>query len=396
MALSGKTGLVEGTDYSGARVVSVLMPVPGSPWFMVAKVEAEEVFAEWRQRARLILLLGLGMTVTVLGLGVIAWQRASRRQLRVLYRLEAERRAVAEQHSMTLKSIGDAVIATDASGRVELMNPVAESLTAWTESDARGRPLADVFRIVNEETRSPIDDPVTSVLRDGVAVTLSNHTVLIARDGVRTADRRFGRADPRRRRHRHRRRAGVPRSDRRAREGPRPAGEPRPAPRIAAHRGARQLRPGLRTGRWTSSDVLDPVFGIDAAFDRSVEGWMGLIQPDDRVTMASLLLQRGRRPRPAVRQGVPDRPATRRSRALGVRAREAHVRRPQVPIRCTAPCGTSPRRKRLQQAIERRIVALTPPAGAGRRRRRSTNCSTSTSSSVSRTSSPRRRAWRRS
>jgi len=109
--------------------------------------------------------------------------------LRRAERLEMERaaRATAErlQGSLetTLRSIGDAVIATDAGGRVVFMNPVAESLTGWAESEARARPLADVFPIVNEQTRKEVESPVDKVLRHGTVVGLANHTVLLSRDG---------------------------------------------------------------------------------------------------------------------------------------------------------------------------------------------------------------------
>jgi PAS domain S-box-containing protein len=83
----------------------------------------------------------------------------------------------------TLRSIGDAVIATDATGAVTLMNPVAERLTGWSEAEARGKPLATIFRIINEHSRKPVESPVDKVLALGVVVGLANHTVLIARDG---------------------------------------------------------------------------------------------------------------------------------------------------------------------------------------------------------------------
>jgi PAS domain S-box-containing protein len=104
-------------------------------------------------------------------------------------RLEAERtaRQLAEKLqaslSITLHSIGDAVIAADAKGIVTLMNPVAASVTGWTEADARGRPLSDVFRVVSEETCEPLPTPVDRVLREGTVVGFANHTLLISRDG---------------------------------------------------------------------------------------------------------------------------------------------------------------------------------------------------------------------
>ena len=93
-------------------------------------------------------------------------------------------RAQREWLQVTLQSIGDAVIATDASGRVVFMNPIAEGLTGWRQREAEGRPLTEVFHIVRERSRQPADNPVARVLRDGVVVGLANHTLLIARDGI--------------------------------------------------------------------------------------------------------------------------------------------------------------------------------------------------------------------
>jgi len=82
----------------------------------------------------------------------------------------------------TLASIGDAVIATDTKGTVTLMNGVAESLTGWTSQEALGRPLATVFKILNEDSKTEAESPVARVLRDGQIVGLANHTILISKD----------------------------------------------------------------------------------------------------------------------------------------------------------------------------------------------------------------------
>lgn len=97
----------------------------------------------------------------------------------------ARRRADAsrEFQSVTLRSIGDAVITTDAHGRVTELNPVAEELTGWTTAAARGEPLERVFRIVNESTRATVENPVAKVIAHGRVVGLANHTILIAKDG---------------------------------------------------------------------------------------------------------------------------------------------------------------------------------------------------------------------
>ncbi|MFM0554699.1 ATP-binding protein [Paraburkholderia sediminicola] len=93
-------------------------------------------------------------------------------------------RAATERFRVTLSSIGDAVIATDAVGRVTFMNAVAESMTGWSQEQAQGRHLDDVFVIVNEETREKVESPVANVIRFGGIVGLANHTVLIRADGT--------------------------------------------------------------------------------------------------------------------------------------------------------------------------------------------------------------------
>jgi PAS domain S-box-containing protein len=89
-----------------------------------------------------------------------------------------------EKLAVTLASIGDAVVATDEAGRVTILNQVAEQLTGWRTAEAVGRPLQEIFHIVDERTRAKTASPVERVLRDGCAVGLPNHTALIARDGT--------------------------------------------------------------------------------------------------------------------------------------------------------------------------------------------------------------------
>ena len=89
-----------------------------------------------------------------------------------------------EMLRLTLASIGDAVITTDTQGLVTFVNPIAQSLTGWTQTDAVGVPLEDIFKIVNEESRQIVENPATSTLREGKVVGLANHTLLITKDGT--------------------------------------------------------------------------------------------------------------------------------------------------------------------------------------------------------------------
>jgi len=89
-----------------------------------------------------------------------------------------------EYLAATLRSIGDGVIACNRQGKIASLNGVAELLTGWTSAEAAGRPLEEVFQIINAHTRKPAEDPVARAMREGLVVGLANHTVLIARNGT--------------------------------------------------------------------------------------------------------------------------------------------------------------------------------------------------------------------
>jgi PAS domain S-box-containing protein len=133
-------------------------------------------------RARRATWLMLGASATAL----LVMSLAASILTALLRRARAAERGLRDSEErlrVTLRSIGDAVIATDTQGNIVFMNPVAEALTVWREADARGRPLDAVFKIVNADTRAEVENPATRVLREGVVVGLANHTVLLTRDG---------------------------------------------------------------------------------------------------------------------------------------------------------------------------------------------------------------------
>src|SRR5437879_11607946 len=86
-----------------------------------------------------------------------------------------------ERAQVTLQSIGDAVISTDAEGRIEYINPVAESLTAWSLAEARGQEIGAVLKLVNELTREPIENSLTGALGRAGSAVPTDHSVLITR-----------------------------------------------------------------------------------------------------------------------------------------------------------------------------------------------------------------------
>ncbi len=100
-----------------------------------------------------------------------------------LFRTQEQSRNSRDRLALTLNSIGDAVIATDDAGRVDLMNPAAESLTGWSFGKARGLPLRKVFLILDPETRMPLEDPADPGLREGRFPGPGKHAVLVSRWG---------------------------------------------------------------------------------------------------------------------------------------------------------------------------------------------------------------------
>ncbi len=120
----------------------------------------------------ILLLLGFATTTVFM-----SWLRERERQSAMLaYRQR-------EEMQITLASIGDGVIVTDDRGIVTYINPVAQSLTGWPETEAVGRSISDIFKVVNEDTRQPAEIPTDRVLQQGVVAGLKNHTVLVSRTG---------------------------------------------------------------------------------------------------------------------------------------------------------------------------------------------------------------------
>ncbi|HEY7913853.1 MAG TPA: PAS domain S-box protein, partial [Blastocatellia bacterium] len=127
-------------------------------------------------------VLGL-LLFLIFGIFIAALSQSMRRNQR---KAETAAAALSESRklfSTTLKSIGDAVISTDRAGLISFINPVAEALTGWRRKEALGKPIAEVFNIINEHTRNQVENPVSIVMREGKIVGLANHTILLSRDG---------------------------------------------------------------------------------------------------------------------------------------------------------------------------------------------------------------------
>jgi len=219
------------SDYRGVPVLGAHGYIPEMQWVVIAKIDAKEAFApltelRWilieillvmalvawllsRIIAKLITgpINGLHKGTEVIGSGNLDYKvgtdakdevgqlsrafdamtenlKTTTTSIENLKKEITARKQAEDDLAITLRSIGDAVIATDADGKISRMNPVAEHLTGWPLAEAAGKPLADVFNIINARTRAPVENPIAKVLASGQVVGLANHTALIARDGT--------------------------------------------------------------------------------------------------------------------------------------------------------------------------------------------------------------------
>ena len=130
-------------------------------------------------RLRIVATVGSALLLAFLAISTATIFRGLNRRDELYGELfESERKL-----AVTLSSIADGVISTDASARIIFLNPVAEHLTGWRQSEGVGRPVTEVFRIVNEMTRQVVANPLEEAMAEGRAAGLANHTTLIARDG---------------------------------------------------------------------------------------------------------------------------------------------------------------------------------------------------------------------
>ena len=155
-----------------------------------AEQKRQERLDNWRAQTRVTVLALIFLTIAI-GLGIGLFVRKQLRTVSISYQraLDHLRRyaddiyASEQRLRITLSSIGDGVIVCSVDGKVEMLNLIAEELTGWSNAEARNVPLEQVFRIVNESTRLPVENPVAKVKRLNRVVGLANHTVLIRKNG---------------------------------------------------------------------------------------------------------------------------------------------------------------------------------------------------------------------
>ncbi len=182
-AIQGFAGVLSGVDYRNTKVLTYIQPIPETDWFLVSKVDQDEIFAELKTRTVFIVITAILLILLAAAVLVSSYSLRQRHFYKNMLYKQRELDTSESRNKTTLYSIGDGVITTDTHGRIEQINPVAEALTAWSEKEAIGKTIDEVFQIVSEDTGEAVENPVNKVLREGKIIGLANHTLLIDKNG---------------------------------------------------------------------------------------------------------------------------------------------------------------------------------------------------------------------
>ncbi|MFO7977771.1 MAG: PAS domain S-box protein [Bacteroidales bacterium] len=177
--------IFEGIDYKGNKVLANAVALDNLPWIMYSKIDYSEAFSDLRSRA--IIVFTFALLALLLILLTISWIYRIRRQqfFRQLYLKQKELNQSEQKFKVALYSIGDGVIITDVEGRIDRMNQRAVQLTGWEEHQAIGKPLAEVFKLLDEKTGQAMDTPAIQVLANKTTIKLSHEALLVTKEGSR-------------------------------------------------------------------------------------------------------------------------------------------------------------------------------------------------------------------
>jgi PAS domain S-box-containing protein len=179
----GYFGIFEGKDYRNMDVLADIRPIPGTHWIMIAKVDKAEVLSELSFRAIVIAIL---IFVLILLLGLISgWYYLIQRSklYKTLFNNAKQIQKMEEEYRITLYSVGDGVISIDTKGFIKQMNREAERLTGWKESDAKGKPLEEVFRIEYENIITNKDLASKKLIEDNRREGSYKNSILLSKNG---------------------------------------------------------------------------------------------------------------------------------------------------------------------------------------------------------------------
>ncbi|MBX3006771.1 MAG: PAS domain S-box protein [Melioribacteraceae bacterium] len=179
----GYEGFIDGEDYRGIPIIAYSKKVTSSNWFLISRIDKSVLNNSLIKKGANISVYVIMIIIMLTTALAFIYSFRQRNIYRKLFTQERALRQYQEEFKTILYSIGDGVITTDKSGNVRQLNHTAADLIGIKEKEAEGKPLTDVFRIINEYTRETVESPVHKVLKEGVVVGLANHTLLLSFDG---------------------------------------------------------------------------------------------------------------------------------------------------------------------------------------------------------------------
>lgn len=182
-AVSGKLGLVSGTDYRNEKVTGFISKIEGTPWYLISKIDDSEMYQEKYLIAGVVAGFVL-LSIFIITFFIVAvFNRRQKTILKELYIKEKEVWQQQEKFKVTMDSLGEGVIVTDMDAKVQFINKHAEALTGWNYSDALGRNLGEIYPLKNEETGEKENNILEKVIKHGIVKELANHTLLVLKSG---------------------------------------------------------------------------------------------------------------------------------------------------------------------------------------------------------------------
>lgn len=181
--LTNGNQLYIGKDYNGDEVIADVRKISGTNWIISVKTDAYELLAEFYKRALLIALV-VFLIIVVFGIAIASG--FIRRQKNIYKELLTHRSQLFKTQSelgTTLYAITDGILVTDELGLIKHMNPGAEKLTGWKEDEAIGKKLEAICSLISEDSRGPVEDLISKIIREQKATSPANHTLLVTKSG---------------------------------------------------------------------------------------------------------------------------------------------------------------------------------------------------------------------
>ncbi|NVO20220.1 MAG: PAS domain S-box protein [Bacteroidetes bacterium] len=179
-AILGKRGVSESEDYRGIKVIADLRSIPGTNWFMITKMDKSELFKDLNTMTSMMILF-LVIILLLLAAGLTMIFRFRQHNIySELNKAESELRQTEKELQATLLNIGDAVISSSLENKIQSMNPMAEKLTGWEEKEAIGKPINEVFHLINGENRLSVENVIDELLNRKKSGNLSDQLVMVS------------------------------------------------------------------------------------------------------------------------------------------------------------------------------------------------------------------------